>query len=250
MDQSDTFPWSRYGIGCPGCWGLRVNPEYLPGFRKELRSYEWHDVFTCQIWTTWRPNRCGSIGTCQWPVTSFWLLLEQPLRNHALLPASVETAGRKSSWFDDSTGPPPRLDLLIFIITVTIAISTFIICHPSQSLYTPTKHKTKNRCWRNPTPTPAESAPNKNHAIACKQEALQWKQRPTGVRKAWAWSFSWSTRSKALGQQTFHQNKYMRKKRYESTCDASKNPTKKSVTQKPEANRILPGVGFGGYAVL
>ena len=163
MYQSDTFPWSRYGIGCPGCWGLRVNPEYLPGFRKELRSCEWHDVFTCQIWTTWRPNRCLSVLALVSGLSlhfgRFWsslcgtTLYSQP---------QWKQLGRKSSWFDDSTGPPPRLDLLIFIITVTIAISTFIICHPSQSLYTPTKHKTKNRCWRNPTPTPAESAPNKN----------------------------------------------------------------------------------------
>ena len=85
-----------------------------------------------------------SIGTCQWPVTSFWLLLEQPLRNHALLPTSVETAWQKVVLI--------RLDLhlhLIFIITVC-PISTFIICHPSQSLYTP------SRSIRHPTPTPAD----------------------------------------------------------------------------------------------
>ena len=104
-----------------------------------------------------------SIGTCQWPVTSFWLLLEQPLRNHALLPASVETAWQKVVlirlvWLDLYLGSASTSSSS----SLSVPISTFIICHPSQSLYTPTKHKTKNRCWRNPTPTPAESAPNKN----------------------------------------------------------------------------------------
>lgn len=157
MDQSDTFPWSRYGIGCPGCWGLRVNPEYLPGFRKELRSYEWHDVFTCQIWTTWRPNRCGSIGTCQWPVTSFWLLLEQPLRNHALLPASVETAWGKVVlirlvWLDLYLGSASTSSSSSLSPSPSPPSSSVIHLNPYIHL----------RSIRHPTPTPAESAPNKN----------------------------------------------------------------------------------------
>lgn len=53
----DTFPWSRYGIGLPWCWGLRVS-RVLRLFL-ELRNYEWH--VTCQIWTTW-PGARGPTG--------------------------------------------------------------------------------------------------------------------------------------------------------------------------------------------
>lgn len=139
-------------------WVLRTPSEprvLTSGGILELRSYEWHDVFTCQIWTTWRPNRCLSVLAlvsglslhfgCFWSSLCGTTLYSQP---------QWKQLGGKSSWFDDSTRPPPRLDLhLIFIITVCPQPSSSVIhLNPYTHL----------RSIRHPTPTPAESAPNKN----------------------------------------------------------------------------------------
>lgn len=131
------FPWKTSTLGMP----------WMPlGAGSEFPEYQGGFLGATQLRMTWCIHMSDMDDTAQ-QVRKYWHL---SVACHFILAASGAASEEPrftpslSRQLAESRPDWTRLDLhLIFIITVTISI--FIICHPSQSLsiITPTKHKTE-----------------------------------------------------------------------------------------------------------